>query len=110
MCWVKSGKDIKNQEDLRNLITGVILRQPGNYQKGKIKQIVNSYLRGSSYTLDDRSLSQLIDDGLGSGSEEPRQLYCREESDHQKGYKRLFSFYLQRQVVLSILPPSYLKP
>lgn len=64
MCWVKSGKDIKNQEDLRNLITGVILRQPGNYQKGKIKQIVNSYLRGSSYTLDDRSLSQLIDDGL----------------------------------------------
>ena len=64
MCRVKAGKDINNQEDLRNLITGVILRQPGNYRKAMIKQIVNSYLRGSSYTLDDRSLSQLIDNGL----------------------------------------------
>lgn len=32
MCKIKSGRAISNTEDVRNLITGVILRQEKEYQ------------------------------------------------------------------------------
>ena len=94
-CWAVYRKDIEHV-----FLDGLII------EKGNVVSLQKEYLPNSRNVY----WGFHPEKTSGSGGEEPRQLYCREESDHQKGYKRLFSFYLQHQVVLSILPPSYLKP
>ena len=46
MCKIKSGRAISNTEDVRNLITGVILRQEKEYQNSDIVKTVMHYLKG----------------------------------------------------------------
>lgn len=64
MCKIKSGEAILDNEDIRNLVTGVILRQKSAYREEKIFSTVLHYLSGSSVSIDDTSLSKLVDSGL----------------------------------------------
>lgn len=64
MCKIKSGKAIHNNEDIRNLITGVILRQRKEYRKDHIVSTVLYYLDGTNLIVDKGNVSRLIDNGL----------------------------------------------
>lgn len=64
MCKVKSGAAILNNEDIRNLITGVILRQKNAYCEDHIFATVLSCLNGSSVSIDDATLLGLVGSGL----------------------------------------------
>lgn len=64
MCRIKSGKAISNNEDIRNLITGIILRQKNEYHKDHILTLVFKYLDGTNMIIDSTKVDQLVDNGL----------------------------------------------
>lgn len=64
MCKVKSGRAISNNEDIRNLITGVILRQRNEYGRDQILSTVMYYLNGANMAVDYIDVSKLVDNGL----------------------------------------------
>ena len=64
MCRIKYGKAISNNEDVRNLITGIILRQRKEYYKDNIVNVGWGYLDGSSVTISRNELNHLVDSSL----------------------------------------------
>lgn len=64
MCYIKYGKDIETREDVRNLITGLVLRQRSEYDKTHIINQVNKYMSGSRYTMTPRELDRMVADSL----------------------------------------------
>lgn len=64
MCKIKSGRSISNNEDVRNLITGIILRQNKAYYKEKIVKQVSDYMKGASISLSDKEINHLVDNSL----------------------------------------------
>lgn len=64
MCRIKQGKAITNIEDIRNLITGIILRQRKEFYRDDIVNATNHYLQGSSVKLKDTDIKNMIDDSL----------------------------------------------
>lgn len=60
MCKVKSGALIKNAEDVQNLVVGVINRQEERYCKEQILVMVRHYMRGSSLSLSNDYLKEII--------------------------------------------------
>lgn len=64
MCRIKYGKAISNNEDVRNLITGIILRQRKEYYKDNIVNVVWGYLDGSSVAISRNELNHLVDNSL----------------------------------------------
>lgn len=69
MCKIKTGKAVKSQADVRNLITAVILRQKKDFEKDTISSLVQYYLIGSLYEFEKGELQELVDYSL--------DLYCR---------------------------------
>lgn len=49
MAKVKIGRDVKNEGDLQNLVTGIILRADGEFTLEEILPVINWNLRGSAY-------------------------------------------------------------
>lgn len=64
MCRIKYGKAISNNEDVRNLITGIILRQKKEYHKDNIVNAVWEYLNGSSISISRNEVNYLVDNSL----------------------------------------------
>lgn len=64
MCRIKYGKAISNNEDVRNLITGIILRQRKEYYKDNIVNVVWGYLDGSPVAISRNELNHLVDNSL----------------------------------------------
>lgn len=64
MCKVKSGKMVTNNEDIRNMIAGIILRQQNAYTKENILDSVKYYMQGSSIMTSNASLMKLINKSL----------------------------------------------
>ena len=64
MCRVKYGEAICNNEDVRNLIAGVILRQKNEYIADYIVNIVCKYLQGSTIDISRNDVSVLVDNSL----------------------------------------------
>ena len=64
MCRIKYGKAISNNEDVRNLITGVILRQRKEYCKDNIVNTVLGYLDGSPVVISKNEINRLVDNSL----------------------------------------------
>ena len=64
MCKVKSGAQIKNQQDVQNLIVGIIFRQTGTYQIDDILNIVLYYMKDSPYNISEDDLYYIISDTL----------------------------------------------
>ena len=64
MCKVKSGAMVTNNEDIRNMITRIILRQQNPYKKENILDSVKYYMRGSSVTASNAFLMKLINRSL----------------------------------------------
>ena len=49
MANVKHNEDVKNKQDLQNLVTGIIFRQCKSFKKYDVIQTINYYLKGSEF-------------------------------------------------------------
>ncbi len=78
MCRVKTRESITNNNDLQNLVIGVLNRQISSFIKDDILNTVVYYCEGSNLGLDRQSLSNIIDENLD-------ELYVKGFIDCRKG-------------------------
>lgn len=64
MANVKHNEDVKNEQDLQNLVIGIIFRQDKPYKRNTIVRIVNHYLRRSVFQGDTKLIRQHVNDTL----------------------------------------------
>lgn len=64
MCKVKSGTQIKNRQDIQNLVIGIIFRQRMAYRIDDILNIVLYYTGNSQYSISEEDLYDNIADTL----------------------------------------------
>ncbi|MBQ8940712.1 MAG: hypothetical protein IJ062_02670 [Firmicutes bacterium] len=64
MCKVRTGKLVRNLEDVRSMITALLLRQRKEYKTKKIIDQVHYYMKGSSYKINDEVLHNLVTKGI----------------------------------------------
>ncbi len=64
MCKVKSGTQIKNQQDIQNLVIGIIFRQYKPYQLDDVLNIALYYTKKSKYKISEDDLYYIIYDTL----------------------------------------------
>lgn len=64
MCYVKQGKEVTSEEDIRNLITGIILRQKNAYRKENVLASVLEHLKDATVEVEKDNVSRFLDDGL----------------------------------------------
>lgn len=69
MCKVRTGTQVQSYEDIRNIITGLILRQENMFREEDILRMVKYYSDGSSVEISQRKLTELIQESL--------DLFCR---------------------------------
>lgn len=64
MCKVNSGVLIKNGQDVQNLVIGIIFRQQDKYKPRNIIEIVQYYMKGSAFSIDESALQEIILENL----------------------------------------------
>ncbi len=64
MANVKYGADIKNNGDLQNLITGLILRMRKPYTLSSMVNLVAKFNKGSEVKITKRELTQMVEETL----------------------------------------------
>mgnify|MGYP005782932195 CR=1 FL=1 len=64
MCKVKSGKMLKNQQDIQNLVIGIINRQENIYNSEEIVNMVDYYCKDAQVDVDRKTLSNMVNDNL----------------------------------------------
>ena len=64
MCKVKSGSDLKNEQDIRNLIVGLILRQREQFTAQDIERLTREFSAGAEYSMSERSTASIIRESL----------------------------------------------
>lgn len=64
MCYVKQGKEVTSEEDIRSLITGIILRQRTAYRKEDVLATVLAHLKDAAVEVEKDNVLRLLDDGL----------------------------------------------
>lgn len=64
MCNVKSGVQIKNRQDVQNLIIGIIFRQTAPYKIDDIINIVVHCMKNSLYHVSEDDLYYIVSDTL----------------------------------------------
>ncbi len=64
MANVKHNKDIQNEQDLQNLVIGIIFRMNKPFTKEKVISLVNYYLKGSSFYENMPLIEQYVSDNL----------------------------------------------
>ena len=60
---IRTGKEVKNKQELQNLIVAILNRQQHPYEKGYIVKAVKYYLKGSIY-LKSKETVEMIDENL----------------------------------------------
>ncbi len=64
MANVLHNEDVKNEQDLQNLVIGIIFRQDNPYKSESIVRIVNHYLRRSVFQGNTKLIRQHVNDTL----------------------------------------------
>lgn len=64
MCKVKSGVLIKNEQDIQNLVIGIINRQQNVYNSKKILELTKHYCKGTELKISSNYLQDVIEDNL----------------------------------------------
>ena len=64
MCKVKSGKSIHNEQDLNNLIKGLIFRQEMDFSEERIFNLLEKHTEGSPLNISQDRKKQLIANAL----------------------------------------------
>ena len=94
MAYVKRNKDVKDKQDLQNLVIGIIFRMQEPYTKEKIVEIVNYHLKGSKFHDDIETIAAKVEENL--------QLLCRQ--DKVQGWRGV---YYPRDPITKQFPASY---
>ena len=58
---IKINNEVKNKEDVKNLVTSVILRQTKPFKTSQIQKAVNFYLHGSEFHNKYKLIRELVD-------------------------------------------------
>lgn len=69
---IRAGKEIRSNEDVRNLIVSIIFRQNSDFTKQEIFGLAKEYLKGSEVEITDDDILTMIEntlDILGRNSE-----------------------------------------
>lgn len=61
---IKTNQEIKNMQDVSNLITSIILRQTGTYTDNDVSDIARYWLAESPLNLSDHVLLEMIGSAL----------------------------------------------
>lgn len=64
MANVKHNEDVKNKQDLQNLVTGIIFRQCKSFKKYDVIQTINYYLKGSEFYDNISLIKEYVTDTL----------------------------------------------
>lgn len=64
MCKVKSGSDLKNEQDIRNLIVGLILRQREQFTAQDIERLTREFSAGAECNISERNTASIIRESL----------------------------------------------
>lgn len=64
MANVIYNEDVKNEQDLQNLVIGIIFRMDKPFKSDTIVRIVNRYLRRSVFQGDTKLIRQHVNDSL----------------------------------------------
>jgi len=64
MANVKHNQDVKNEQDLQNLVIGIIFRMDKPFTEEKIVSLVNRYLKGSIFYKNNPLIKQHVSDSL----------------------------------------------
>lgn len=64
MCRVKSGINIKNKNDLQNMVIGIILRQKDKYLEQDIINAVTYFSSNSTMEIDSFLIKNIVKDNL----------------------------------------------
>lgn len=64
MANVIHNEDVKNEQDLQNLVIGIIFRMDKSFKSDTIVRIVNHYLRRSVFQGDTKLIRQHVNDSL----------------------------------------------
>lgn len=72
VMYVTHNEDVKNEQDLQNLVIGIIFRMDRPYEDEEIVQIVNRYLKGSKFYDDSEKIKEKVDENLDF-------LHCRDK-------------------------------
>lgn len=62
--YIKTNNEVKNQEDVKNLIASIIFRQTKSFTTGQIQKTVNFYLRNSEFYCKYKTIKKLVDYAL----------------------------------------------
>lgn len=65
MCKVKTGKNVRTDRDLQNLVTSVILRQRRSFGRNEIVSQTKSKLKDSEMQLENQEIEKMISRTLG---------------------------------------------
>lgn len=65
MCKVKTGKAIRTNRDVQNLITSVILRQRSDFNKNGIMIQMRNKMRDTEMDIEDIQVEQMVMNTLG---------------------------------------------
>lgn len=64
MCKVKSGKALKNLQDVQNMVVGIINRQQNKYKSKDIHDAVVYFYKGADIEVSSAELKAMVDDNL----------------------------------------------
>lgn len=64
MANVKHNEDVKNKQDLQNLVVGIIFRQVKPFKDEQIVKIVNHWLKGSKFYDDIALIEKHVEETL----------------------------------------------
>ena len=62
--YIRKNSEIRNEQDLQNLVTSIILRQTKSFVPEIIEGIVKFYLRDSEFYHSYKLISKLVDETL----------------------------------------------
>lgn len=63
MANIKTGKDIKDLQDIKNLVVALILRS-NKFRKERIEELAYKYLKGSGVKVTQQQLSKIVENYL----------------------------------------------
>ena len=64
MANVRHNEDVQNEQDLQNLVIGIIFRMDKPFTKEKVIHLVNRYLKGSIFYKNMPLIEQHVSDSL----------------------------------------------
>lgn len=61
---IKQGKEIKSEQDLQNLVIGVLNRQTKDYTQKEVESIIKNYTKNSTFKVSNEMITKMVTDNI----------------------------------------------